>query len=188
MEKAMLGIALRDRKRNDWIRTTVQLLYSSNNANIEINGVPENRAENLITTVVQLSTVVKSPITSEDLQNVTRVAKLSEDKDRPRAIIAKFRTPRLRDRILAAVTKFNQENDKDKLSSQHLGIGGTRVPVFVAEHLTPAAKKLHAATRKRCKELNYKYVWIRNGRIYVRKDDKEQALLIRSSDSLELMN
>ncbi|XP_063534880.1 uncharacterized protein LOC134744578 [Cydia strobilella] len=165
---------------NQQLRTSVSDLQARVNivevhmreCNIEINGVPENRAENLINTVVvQLSTVIKSPVTTDDIQTVTRVAKLSEDNDRPRAIIAKFRTPRLRDTILAAVSKFNKDNVKDRLSSQHLGIGGHRFPVFVAEHLTPAAKKLHAATRMKARELSYKYVWVRNGRIYARKDD-----------------
>ncbi|CAH2042562.1 unnamed protein product, partial [Iphiclides podalirius] len=53
-----------------------------------------------------------------------------------------------RDSVLAAVIKFNKSNVNDKLSSHHLGLGGSRVPIFVAEHLTPSNKALHAATRK----------------------------------------
>ncbi|CAB3249352.1 unnamed protein product [Arctia plantaginis] len=138
--------------------------------------------------MVQLSKVIESPLTCDDIQCVTRVAKLSPNNDRPRAIVAKLRTPRLRDTFLAAVSKFNKAHGDDKLSSQHLGIGGPRVPVFVAEHLTPTAKKLHAAARVKAKELNYRYVWSRYGRIYVRRNEESQALLIKTTASLNLMH
>lgn len=157
-------------------------------SNIEITGVPEHRSENLIDTVIQLSKVVETSLTAEDIVHVTRVAKLDKDSTRPRAVIAKLRSSRQRDTILAAVSKFNKKNAQKKLASVHLGIGGPCSPVFVSEHLTPANKSLHAATRKKAKENAYKFVWVRNGRIYARKDENCQSILIRSPDSLKLIS
>jgi hypothetical protein len=37
------------------------------------------------------------------------------------------------------------------------------------------------------KELGYRFVWVRDGRIYVRKDEHCQALQIRNMDSLNFM-
>ncbi|XP_026331279.1 uncharacterized protein LOC113238659, partial [Hyposmocoma kahamanoa] len=128
-------------------------------ANLEINGVPEHRSENLYKTIVQLTKAVDNPLQVDDILHVTRVAKLSKDNDRSRAIVAKLRSPRTRDIVLAAVKKFNKENPQDKLSSHHLGIGGAKSSIYVSEHLTPANKYLHAATRKKAKELAYKFVW-----------------------------
>ncbi|KOB73224.1 Zinc finger DNA binding protein [Operophtera brumata] len=126
--------------------------------NIEINGIPENRSENLIDTVVKLTKSVDSPLEVGDIQHVTRIAKLNRDSDKPRAVIVKLRSPIQRDGVLAAVFKHNKENKEEKLNTHHLGIGGTRKPVFVSEHLTPANKSLHAAARKRAKDMSYKLI------------------------------
>ncbi|XP_037302625.1 uncharacterized protein LOC119193023, partial [Manduca sexta] len=147
-------------------------------ANVEINGITEFKSENLITTVHQIAKTVNCPISDGDLLHVTRVARMNKDSKMTRAVIAKFRNPTVRDSILAAVVKYNKSNPKEKLNSHHLGLAGTRVPIFVAEHLTPSNKSLHAAVRIKAKEMAYKFVWVRNARIYVRKDEVSQALLI----------
>lgn len=123
-----------------------------------------------------------------DIQHVTRIAKMNKDSKRPRAVILKLRSIRYRDQLLAAVHKFNKsKKQQDKLNSTHLGLAGTAEPVYVAEHLTPANKSLHALTRKKAKEAMYSFVWIRDGRIYVRKNENSSALLIRNHDSLNLI-
>ncbi|KAL4720051.1 hypothetical protein ACJJTC_009985 [Scirpophaga incertulas] len=109
------------------------------------------------------------------------------DNNRPRSIITKLRSPRQRDALLAAVASFNKQNPKNKLNSTHLGHEGLSTPVFVAEHLTPTNKSLHAAARLKSRDLSYKFVWVRNGRVYVRKDEFSQAIQIKNIDSLKHM-
>lgn len=157
-------------------------------SNLEINGIPEHRSENLIKTLEQLGNVVENRFNDNDILHVTRIAKLNKDSDRPRSVIVKLRSQRRRDELLAAVIKFNKKNKNDKLNSELLGIGGRRVPVYVAEHLTPANKNLHAATRQKAKETGYKFVWIRDGRIFVRKDEQSSAIVVRDVDSLKLLS
>lgn len=155
-------------------------------SNVEINGVPEHRSENLVITVKQLAEVVNSPVVDGDILHVARVSKLDKSSDRPRSVIVKLRSPRQRDALLAAVSKFNRNKQNlDKLNSHHLGIAGSQSPIFVSEHLTPSNKSLHAATRKRAKEMGYKFVWVRNGRIFVRKSEENSGvLLINDKNSL----
>lgn len=147
---------------NERLKTTIRDLTARLNvvelhmreSNIEINGIPESRSENLVTTVIQLSKVIENPLTNEDIQRAIRVAKISNDNPRPRPVIVKLRSPRSRDSILAAVSKFNHKDPEKKLCTQHLGIGGTVSPVYVSEHLTPALKSLHAATRIKAREMS----------------------------------
>ncbi|KOB64520.1 Zinc finger DNA binding protein, partial [Operophtera brumata] len=172
-------------KKNPALETTVIDLSSRlslaeqhmRESNVEINGLPEHRAENLSKTVLQLAPTVKVDIFDDHILHVTRVAKINKDSSAPRSVIVKLHSPRVRDTLLAAVSNFNKDNIKDKLSSEHMGIRGPRVPVFVSEHLTPSNKFLHAAARNKAKDLAYKFVWVRNGRIYVRKDETSQAYL-----------
>ncbi|CAH0404814.1 unnamed protein product [Chilo suppressalis] len=56
-------------------------------SNIEINGVPKLKLENLFTTVEQLTKTINAPIIREDVLKVTRVAKLNKDSKKPRAIV-----------------------------------------------------------------------------------------------------
>ncbi|XP_026742197.1 uncharacterized protein LOC113504220 [Trichoplusia ni] len=155
--------------------------------NVEINGLPENKSENLVQTLQNIAKVTSCDISDSDIMQVTRVAKLNKENNRPRTVIAKLRSPRQRDNLLAAVGDYNKKHPTDKLSSHHIGIGGNRVPIYVSEHLCPTGKYLHAATRKMAKELSYNFVWIRNGRIFVRKDIYSKPIYIRNQDSLKLM-
>lgn len=154
--------------------------------NIEINGLPEHKTENLLDTMMQLGRITDCPLEKQDVLKVSRVARLSQKSDdiRPRAVVVRLQSHIVRDTIIAAVAKFNKKNPQDKLSSHHLGLGGTRCPVYVSEHLSPFNKALHAAARLKAKALSYRFVWVRNGRIYVRKNETSQAVHIRCKDSL----
>lgn len=177
---------------NDRLKTNVNELTTRLNVveqhmrenNVEINGIPEHNNENLANTLINLSKTIGSSLNDSDILQITRIAKLNKDNDRPRSVIAKLQSPRQRDTILAAVSNYNKKHPEDKLSSHHLGIAGKRAPVFVTEHLSPANKQLHAATRKLAKETSHKFVWIRNGRIFVRKDVNHDSIYIRNLDTL----
>lgn len=155
--------------------------------NLEINGIPEHRSENLTKTLEQLSIVVENPLCENDILHVTRIAKINKENNRPRSVLVKLRSQRRRDELLAAVIRYNKKNKNDKLNSDLLGIGGTRVPVFVAEHLTPNNKYLHAAARIKAKEMGYKFVWVRDGRVLVRRDEQSPAIVIKDTECLKLL-
>lgn len=179
-------------KDNETLRTTVLSLSNRLNqmdqltraSNLEIQCVPQHDGENLVTLASQLGRIIDCPIKDGDIAYCTRTAKFDNKSSRPRSILVKFTSPRLRDSVLAATTQFNKKNPSDKLSSKHLGIGGKKTPVFVVENLSPEYKQLHAAARKRATEQNYKYVWVRGGRIYMRKSDASEAVNIRDLSCL----
>lgn len=162
-----------------------QIEQHARSNNLEINGVPEHRAENLFKTIEQLGNTVDNPFAENDILHVTRISKLNKDSDRPRAVIVQLRSQRRRDELLAAVIRYNKKNKVNKLNSEHLGYGGRQVPVFVSEHLTPSNKSLHAATRTKAKEAGYKFVWVRDGRIFTRKNEQSPAIVIRDVECLK---
>lgn len=179
-------------EENTSLRSAVQSLsarleqmdQNSRSANIEIQCVPEHKQENLVNMVQQLGKVIKCPVSDTHIQYCTRLAKMNSSSSRPRSILVKLSSPRLRDDFLAAASKFNKNNPDDKLKSSHLGIGGDKKAVFVGEHLTPALKSLHAAARTKAKELKYKFVWIRDGRIFMRKNEESNFIHVKNLDLL----
>ncbi|CAB3254153.1 unnamed protein product [Arctia plantaginis] len=140
--------------------------------NVEIQCVPESKLEKVMDVVKQLGRTVNIVLHDSDIQYCSRVAKVKPDSTRPRSILARFSSPRIRDNFLAAVSAYNKKHIQDKLNTHDLGFTSNgKSPVFVVENLSPENKSLHAATRIRAKDLKYKFIWVRGGRIYVRKSE-----------------
>lgn len=169
------------------LQSRLSLLEQQSRAcNVEIQCIPEFKNENLITVVKQIASTVKCNITDHDIQNCTRIMKLNKDSLRPRTTLVKFTTPRVRDTFLAAVLSFNKKAacNRDKLNTSHLGISGDIKPIYVCEHLSPAIKALHAEARIKCKKIGYRYVWVKNGRVFVRKSDNSEYIYVKNVDLL----
>ncbi|XP_026744662.1 putative leucine-rich repeat-containing protein DDB_G0290503 [Trichoplusia ni] len=179
-------------QENQELKTTVvelnerlnNLEQQSRSNNLEVQCVPENKNENVYSIIAQLARVVNCDISEKDVVHCTRIAKTNSSSTRPRSIIVQLSTIRKRDELLAATIKYNKTNPQDKLNCSHLGYAGPITPVYVAEHLSPTNRALHAATRIKAKEKNYKYIWVRNGRIFVRKTDGEEVLQIKTKNGL----
>ncbi|CAK1588705.1 unnamed protein product [Parnassius mnemosyne] len=162
-----------------------QLEQSARSSNAEIQCVPERKTENVLNIVKDICKVINCNISDDKIVNCTRIAKINRSSPRPRSIIVQFTTPFIRDQFLASAIKFNKIDVSNKLNSTHLGIPGNKIPIYILEHLSPANKALHAAARIKAKENNFKYVWVRNGRIYMRKDDNSKYHLIKNMSLLE---
>lgn len=63
-------------------------------------------------------------------------------------------------------------------------MGLSNLYIYIVEDLSPSNKALHAATRIKAKEKNYKYVWLRNGKIFVKKSDGSDYILIKNMNDL----
>lgn len=182
------------KKENDVLRNEMNTLNNKFNqldqlsraSSLEIQCLPERKLENVVNIVKQLEQTIKHKLDDQDIQYCSRVAKLDPTSTRPRTIVVKLSSPRLRDTVMSAVSRYNKTNKENKLNSADFGFGTEdKKPVFVVENLSAENKQLHAAARKRGKDLKYKFTWIRSGRVYMRKSDTSEAILIRNHDTLE---
>jgi regulator of replication initiation timing len=153
-------------------------------SNIELQGIPENKSENIANIVKQVAQVVSIKLTDVDILSCTRVAPLNKKGNRPRNIVVKLRSNRCRDELYSAVTRYNKAHRDDKLNTSHLGIAGNKIPVYVCEHLSPTNKALHAGARIRARELGYKFVWVRNGHIFMRRDETSRFIHVKNEQTL----
>ncbi|CAG5019703.1 unnamed protein product [Parnassius apollo] len=60
--------------------------------NVEINGIPEHKSENLLKTIEQLGFAIENPLGDNDVVHVSRIAKFNKESDRPRSVIVKLRS------------------------------------------------------------------------------------------------
>ncbi|KAG8250378.1 hypothetical protein J6590_103211 [Homalodisca vitripennis] len=58
---------------------------------------------------------------------------------------------------------------KRTLSTRHIGATDDR-SIYVNESLSPARRALYALARKYQREKNFKFLWVRNGKIFLRKE------------------
>lgn len=184
------------KKENENLKSTVKDLNSrlsimeqhSRMCNVEIQCLPEHRAENLPNIVTQIGRITGNCISETDIHKCTRIAKMNADNPRPRSIIVKFSSPRIRDIFLAGVIKFNNKNKDQKLNTSHIGMGGEAKPIYVVEHLTPELKKLHAFARLTAKKLQYKYVWVKNSRVFIKKTDDSERIVVQNIEQLKQLS
>lgn len=156
----------------------------SRDLNLEIHEVPESKTENLMELFKKLCECLKVVVSESDVKACRRVAKMDSNSKRPRNILVTLSTQRQRDTLLSALTRFNKSHPDTKLSTTDIGIGGSSSSrIYLSEHLSPEAKELHHAARKFSTDKNYRFVWVRYGQIYVRKDESSPAILIKSHDS-----
>ncbi|KAK0071829.1 hypothetical protein PV326_000772, partial [Microctonus aethiopoides] len=73
---------------------------------------------------------------------------------------------------------------KGVLSSHHLFDSASKNIIRVNEFLTNEVHSLYLKVKQRVHLSKWKYVWIRDGKIYVRKDDNSEKIMIVIEDDL----
>ena len=56
--------------------------------------------------------------------------------------------------------------------------------IYINEHLTSLNKQLFRDAKAKKRTLGYKYLWTRNGKIFIRKTDTSQAIAITSDEDV----
>lgn len=147
---------------------------------MEIVGVPENKDENLSGIMLCIAKHAGVVISDEDILEINRVTPKLKQQGRPKNIVAKLKTRLLKDNIISGIRR-------NRLTTKDLGMHGSERPVYINEHLTQFNKLLLKKCRETAKLKQYQYVWSKNGRIYVRKNDTAPALqVLQERDILKL--
>lgn len=146
--------------------------------NLEISGIPEKRNENLLDYLVSIANIIGVNLSNEDIIRIHRVQPRIQLPGKPKNIIAHMKSLHIKDTIISGIRKNRG------LSTIDLGIPGESRQIYVNEHLSPVYKQLYKNTRDAVKSSNFKYVWIRNCKIYVRKDDTSPAILVKDVNDL----
>lgn len=142
--------------------------------NVEIKGVPLKKNENLFTIVENISKAVNYAFPKTCINYISRVP-IQNSKEK--LIIVSFINRYVKEDFVASARA------KKSLKATEIGFDDSQQKVYVNDHLTPEAKKLLTKTKLTLKQKGYLYVWVKFGKIHVRKDDTTQAFVIhRESD------
>lgn len=150
--------------------------------NIEIIGLPENKTENLFTTILEIAKYAGVDISSEDIEHVTRVQPRKSLQGRPRVIVAKLKQRIIKDSIIAGIRKLRSITTRD------INITGEPKPLYINEHLTVANKFLLNKCKAVASDKGLKYVWVKNCQIFMRKSDASPKITIYTEEDLQKLH
>ncbi|KAI5723736.1 hypothetical protein M8J76_014926 [Diaphorina citri] len=137
-----------------------ELSQRSRMMNIVINGIPEKPKENVLEIVTKLGNDmdIKGP------ENHIQVAHRVPSATSPRPIIVRLLNTKTRDLWTKAARDKKLREKK----------------IFINEHLTTKNFKLLQSVKSWAKGNNHKYVWTKDCRILLRKDEKSKVKCIKS--------
>lgn len=148
--------------------------YTLREKNIEIQGIPYNKNEKLSETIIEMGNNIGIHLKEEDIDHITRLRGRS---DKPGPIIVAFTKKESKE-------KFMSSRRNRSLYAREIGFENSRNQIYINEDLTKQKKELLWKTRKIKKERNFKYVWCKQGNIFLRRDDNTE--IIKISDEFDL--
>lgn len=188
--KAIDDIKLENQQLKDTVtdlqrRVDEQAQYSRLN-NIEIQGVPFKEGENVYKILEAIGMVLHCPMDELQIDTAHRVQSRNPS-NRDGSIVARFFSRRVKDNIIASASRLRRER-RLNVGEGHSGTGikvdGISDNIYINEHLSLKNKLLLKSAREACKISNYKYVWAKNGTVFVRKSDGSKIITIRSEDDV----
>lgn len=161
--------------------------------NLEISGIPFKKGENLHNILLNIAQKVGFSLSPSNIDYIHRVRRYphNSEKNGDASKIQLSEVPNI-------VVRFTQRKEKSdmlaavrarrNLTSADLNIDGASRSVFVNDHLAPHNKILFGRARKCGKELQYKYIWSRDCKLFLRKTDTSNIIHISHESDLNKIN
>lgn len=145
---------------------------------VEISCIPEQKGENVTHIVTTIADKLGVKLTEQDVVSAVRVGRAAELEgsplsSRPRPIVVKTARRAVRDKLLQAARV------RRGATTEGLGLPGAPCRFYVNERLTKVNRQLFKRARDLGRQCNWRFVWTRDGRIYVRQQHGKDSPRIR---------
>lgn len=146
---------------------------------VDIVGVPALTSDNANECTKQvLNTAFGLSVSPEDITKCHVKAPKQPNAKIGNVLRVHFSTAELRRKVMAQKRKV-----KGKLTSEIFG-DTNKTPIYVNESLTNYNRALLTVASKTKKAKNYKHLWVKNGRILIKKDDNGEVVFLKTFDDL----
>lgn len=163
------------------LKSEIELIHQYNRRNnVEVFGIPENRDEDVKSTLRKIGDIVRFPLQDTDIIECHRVQSHpnSTNRGNPRNIVVKLAAHDLKLKFMESVKVA-----RSKLTADALGFS-VKHQIYVNDHLTHQNKWLLRQCKEFCKVNQYKYCWIKESKIFVKKTDSSRTVNIVNEDGL----
>ncbi|KAJ8711617.1 hypothetical protein PYW08_008571 [Mythimna loreyi] len=160
--------------------------YSSRSSTVEIRNIPNKENETVEDLINIVSLIGKTIDFKGSTSEIRDIYRLPAKQGTNKTIVAEFSTVHTKTSYLSAARNFNKSRRlEDKLNTQIVGINGDLKPIYVDEYLPGTMKKLFLQSRDFAKKNGFRFCWISNGKILLRKGTEcKEIYTVKSEDCL----
>ncbi|XP_026324396.1 uncharacterized protein LOC113233485 [Hyposmocoma kahamanoa] len=133
---------------------------------IELSGVPEQKGEGLPHVVMTLASKLGVNLSEQDIVSTMRVGRapdLGGGDARPRLLVVRLARRGVRDELLRAARV------RRGATTEGTGLPGPSRRFYVNERLTRANRLIFRRAREAAAQLNWRFVWTRDGNVFARQ-------------------
>lgn len=153
------------------------------NCNMIIKGVKEEDTEEAQHTGGLAEFLCKYVYKELDPTHILISKRIGVKNQHTRPILVQFRTEETKSLVMDAKKKVKLDCSKIP-SYGNKPLGTADEIIYFSDHLTPFSATLYYHARLLKKQLGFKYVWTKIGHIYVRENDQDRAILIKSLEQI----
>lgn len=143
--------------------------------NVEIKGVPSKKDENLFQIAEAIGREIGYSFPKTQINYISRVPTYNSKE---KAIVICFLNRYIKEDFISAARNHKL------LKAEDLGFHGSQQRVFVNDHLNSESKQLLNKVKQIAREKNYAYVWVKFGKIHVRKNDNSGVFIVNKLSDL----
>ena len=142
---------------------------------VELSCVPELKGENVVHSVLVLAKKLGVEVSDRDVVSAVRVGRVLEgggaaaEEARPRVIVVRVARRALRDQLLQAARV------RRGATTEGTGLPGQPRRFYVNERLTRVNRQLFRRARELAGRHGWRFVWSRDGKVFVRRHDGRDA-------------
>ncbi|KAH6920209.1 hypothetical protein HPB50_028802 [Hyalomma asiaticum] len=163
-----------DKELKETRRQLTELKQYSRRSNLELKGIPCTENEVLVETMQKIAKFLMVDLVEGDIDAIHRVRTRG---DGPANVIVRFNSRRKRDLILQAARK--------KRPTTAMLCSENAQPLYVNEHLCPEYKVLLGKAIQMKREKKWKFVWVSEGKVLMRKADNSRVISLTSEEDLD---
>lgn len=152
---------------------------------VEIHGVPISNDDAPSAIVCKTGLALGIKLDGSDIEAAYRVGKKHSIRSKHPPLVVRFAQSSMAEEFV----RSRRVKRNLSLSDLHLNIGNVNAasPIFVNEALTQTNRRLYALARDLKRNGKVKYLWVRGGRIFVRKSEGGDRISIRSESDIETL-
>lgn len=144
----------------------------SRRCNMEVHGLPFTQGENLIKVMEDLSVKLNLPLLQSS--DILAIHRLPKRTDLSSTVLVSFASPAIKNVWMAA-----------RGGLRRLSQPAHQLRLFFNDNLTAANRELFWMARSKGKESGFRFVWIKNAKIFAKKEEGSLALRISTVRDIE---
>ncbi|XP_046659210.1 uncharacterized protein LOC124353414 [Homalodisca vitripennis] len=179
------------KKKLTEVQNENQALKANNQAlNNEVVGLRErmrnleqyirSRGENITDLLTDVGAALGVEVKETDVAAAHRVP--SYRTDREPSVIVQFTARKIKERWMAGFRQRKSLTARD--INQHFPVQR----VFVNDHLSPENKQFLSKLKQKGRELDYKFIWCRDGKFFARKAEGQPVKKINSYEDMDRLS